>query len=1151
MPQIKLGYDRVPVPFISSQEPLYDIIRGVPLRDANNNPIVTETEVPLPSLANAANATSIFVSNENNTPVIIREQFPQVSQVSSSLLGIPRAETQLSLFADVSTYGLNPDEFEFYGFNSANNSPRGWYNRKNPTYGDRYFARLDEAVEEQALAVEAFPVNYNFPRGPRFENFNEVVYERFVKFVQLGNQFFQDYKDNYPQFARLNFLDPEEVSVENNEVVYRIAEDEGYDAIERWTLAWMDIRDGNLDNPIDPGNPISFPEGFGADQTRPGGSSGGTNFGLLQSRKSFRYQPGRISGFTFGFRCSTDERSVDNIIEWGIGNPTDQYIFQVRGSSFNIVRRSTVPLPDSVIENQGLTPDDQQLVQSREPISNTEFYELVLPRERFNADTVDGNGPSGYLVDPEKVTMYKIEFGWYGAIGAKFYAYIPTAIGGARWVLMHTLVIENQMGEPCLQDPNFQFRYTLNLQDRSNLRDPQFLYKYGASCYIDGGDEGNQQIYSYTSEENIVNQTGYTPLLGIYPKDTLTNSDGFEKPNKKSIYPSSMRAQTEQLTEIQVVEVEGCPAFGHHYAPSLHALETGVRRGIEIVNNGNSISVLNDTSLDISNVTNSNPAVVTVSEDHGFFTGQKVFIAGVTGMTEINNSEYYLVVTASTEFALYSDSNLEQSVDSSQFGSYSSSGTATGTPIFLPSQDDAKIINRGLYSSYIIYKNELEADIARLRSDYTKVPNQSIPNEVNVGDVIDTEELNLFDVRFTNFDAIATTDYPLNGDEFDINFLNPIVRDSDGQFAEFLIGITEYKPSLEQVEDIAGEFVEVIKFTQKDGVTQVDPNIDDYLFEEFTQQGIDRDRDGFESGESLFGRGVKMDIDYRLPNPEGEDTGRCSGVKFKVEPRIDFSVSYAAADPESGAPGDYLIFEGRPSELLGNVQISGGEFGTGSSETEATASGIRFTSNVQQYIADSLTGEIGYYVSIDASPSETDFLIWLSPVIISDKNQLEIEGDVKKFLKRRIFSFQPKPFYLVIQLRDNAKINNVTITEFFPDGINSFCPEWLTNDRVDVITTGGSQTGLPAANFNSDEGLESSSVDTSLNQPLRPGSIKDTLYVAPNQNDELTLESVYGPDRTTITAGLLNTRATFFRAKSMEDNSLNLVNLNVITKEQK
>ena len=64
------------------------------------------------------------------------------------------------------------------------------------------------------------------------------------------------------------------------------------------------------------------------DNTRPGYSTNHSRFIQLQSRRVFRYQPGRISGFTFGVRSSEESRDGSRI-EWGISNPTDQYVFSV------------------------------------------------------------------------------------------------------------------------------------------------------------------------------------------------------------------------------------------------------------------------------------------------------------------------------------------------------------------------------------------------------------------------------------------------------------------------------------------------------------------------------------------------------------------------------------------------------------------------------------------------------------------------------------------------------------------------------------------------------------------------------------------------------------------------------------------------------
>ena len=42
-------------------------------------------------------------------------------------------------------------------------------------------------------------------------------------------------------------------------------------------------------------------------------------------------------------------------------------------------------------------------------------------------------------MDFSKVTMLKVEFSWYGAVGALFLAYVPVDNGEARWVRVHHL----------------------------------------------------------------------------------------------------------------------------------------------------------------------------------------------------------------------------------------------------------------------------------------------------------------------------------------------------------------------------------------------------------------------------------------------------------------------------------------------------------------------------------------------------------------------------------------------------------------------------------------------------------------------------------------------------------------------------------------
>ena len=289
------------------------------------------------------------------------------------------------------------------------------------------------------------------------------------------------------------------------DVVYAAGIEQSFALIDTWTDVWRDIRDSILVDPVTSTsytfasiNLLNLTGGpYGSDDTRPGYSDGNKRYAYLQSRRVFRYQPGRISGFTFGLRSSTE--TVSGVtLEWGIKNPTDQYILQINAGQLKIIRRSTIPLPVSALKRSGLTALDQVRKETGDPFDDQEYWTVEVPRDNFNGDPLNGNGPSGYLIQPNRVTMYKIEFGWYGAIGARFYAYIPAGPGEARWVVIHTFVIENSMGSPCLEDSYFRLVYSLDVAKTSDVRTPQFLYKYGASYYIDGGDEGTSQIFSST-----------------------------------------------------------------------------------------------------------------------------------------------------------------------------------------------------------------------------------------------------------------------------------------------------------------------------------------------------------------------------------------------------------------------------------------------------------------------------------------------------------------------------------------------------------------------------------------------------------------------------------------------------------------------------
>ena len=158
------------------------------------------------------------------------------------------------------------------------------------------------------------------------------------------------------------------------------------------------------------------------------------------------------------------------------------------------------------------------------PAANNRVYSDVAtgengtarPGEIYTIDGVAQSMSSLYNFDFTKVTMLKIEFSWYGAVGALFLAYVPVENGEARWVRVHHLRASNQYKSASLGNATLPITYTTygggdqyslgdaedaSFIDRGYGSDSHSIVKYGASYYIDGGDRGTVRLYSHNNED--------------------------------------------------------------------------------------------------------------------------------------------------------------------------------------------------------------------------------------------------------------------------------------------------------------------------------------------------------------------------------------------------------------------------------------------------------------------------------------------------------------------------------------------------------------------------------------------------------------------------------------------------------------------------
>lgn len=238
----------------------------------------------------------------------------------------------------------------------------------------------------------------------------------------------------------------------------------------------------------------------------PGGHTNGAMLAFWESKRAFRYQPGRVTGFTLGVRMSTGSNYAGETIKWGCRNNVgDGYFFQLdKGGDLFVVRTS---------------PD---LGTSK------------IARDNWNGDPIQPNiGSTKWNLDLSRVTMFKIEFSWYGAVGARFLAYVPIGHDEARWVTLHYFFAENQFYFPSLRSPFL--RFFVEARTTAGALSPAFINLYGSSVFIDGGDKGTVTVGA--AGLNTFKPIDTTPrsIFGLQVKPTINNVE-----NKKAVFPVSL-----------------------------------------------------------------------------------------------------------------------------------------------------------------------------------------------------------------------------------------------------------------------------------------------------------------------------------------------------------------------------------------------------------------------------------------------------------------------------------------------------------------------------------------------------------------------------------------------------------------------------------
>lgn len=481
----------------------------------------------------------VIASDQDAVPVEVENQ--QISEVSLSLLGIPRAEVALGIFADVTTYDINPNEWQSEGTGTTTHIATesaakvslgtGVTNAYQILSSKRFFRYQPGRVSAATFGVRVNNTT-DITDIKKFGAFDKK--DGYYVEVQGGGQTaIGDKETNLFCVRRTSALESNELGIRTPNSVDGDRGTAGVDlVIVRAGLTY--IHAALFDRAL---------RGSGSNIGGNASSNGAVTVGgsFLTVPNDYRY--------TYEYRVPRKYFSHDRLD----GQTRSQYYSdRTPGkSSFTLSIAGTADSPIVSYTNGTVVTDDLGNIATRASVWDIDF---------------------------SKVTMYKVEYSWYGAVGGHFLAYVPdaTTAGEARWVRIHHLRASNQLTSPSLGNPTLPISY---LVQKATSGSENSLYKYGASYYIDGGDKGTivARSQSNTADRSVTTSTSM--LLALRTRSAIGSSS---IRNRMQVYPTRLGIGTDARAVIRLIKnptsISGTPTWTA--ADTLSPIEYSLSSGI-------------------------------------------------------------------------------------------------------------------------------------------------------------------------------------------------------------------------------------------------------------------------------------------------------------------------------------------------------------------------------------------------------------------------------------------------------------------------------------------------------------------------------------------------------------------------------------------
>lgn len=489
----------------------------------------------------------VIASDQSTVPVEVVNQ--QVSEVSLSLLGIPRAEVALGIFADVTTYDINPSEWSSEGAGTVTHLPSesaakvavgtALTNSFEILGSKRFFRYQPGRVSAATFGVR---VSNTTDRNDikKFGAFDKR--DGYYVEVQGGGQTaITDKEFNLYCVRRTSAFESNETGIRTPNTADGDRGTAGTDlVIVRAGLTYVHAALFDL-------SLRSAGNNIGGNASSDGTASVSASF--LTVPNEYRY--------TYEYRVPRKYFSHDRLDGQ---NRTQYYSDRTPGrSSFTMTVGGTNTAPTVTYGNGTAVTDINDDVVTRQSV---------------------------WDIDLSKVTMFKMEYSWYGAVGGHFLAYVPdsTTAGEARWVRMHHIRASNQLTSPSLANPTLPISY---LAQKTSSGNESAIYKYGASYYIDGGDKGTIVARSQSNTTDRAITTSGTNLIALRTRNTINSIR-----NRMQVYPTRLGIGSDGRATVRLVKnpttVSGTPSYTT--ADTLSPIEFSTSTGINTVSGGTTVA---------------------------------------------------------------------------------------------------------------------------------------------------------------------------------------------------------------------------------------------------------------------------------------------------------------------------------------------------------------------------------------------------------------------------------------------------------------------------------------------------------------------------------------------------------------------------------